>query len=431
MSETTIFIIILIINAIWSAAYLIVKMIHSIGNKLHKRLTEDDIKEIRIFLSDIDNRRTVFLFLIQLFCPVIGPVYVIFSFFFRKLFFRKPVDLGDVLFNKEHVKTRHPANVERESNLVPIEEALMVTDEKNLRTLMLSVLKGDISNSLNRISEALDSSDSETAHYAASVLRDELNNFRAEVTRMINRLETAEEDDVVKIGITMIEYMNPFLKQKVFSEMEQRDYVQIMDKASEDVFNASPEAMKPEYYEWTADRLREAGLYDRSGIWCVRATAAYPEMLSSYTCRLKLYFETGDRNKFMSTLKELKESDVVIDRDTLELIRVFSTDNFVTAEKPEEELPERSEPKTEPIIAAEDVRDNTSEEARLERALIQAEKEARAARAARESRYKARLPGKHTRRSPNKTITELDEPFFSKNIYHRPYNPARYKDNLP
>lgn len=45
----------------------------------------------------------------------------------------------------------------------------------------------------------------------------------------------------------------------------------------------------------------------------------------TYTCKLKLYFARQDREAFFQTLDTLKKSDVVIDRETLELIRIFST----------------------------------------------------------------------------------------------------------
>ena len=43
---------------------------------------------------------------------------------------------------------------------------------------MLNVLRGDVSQSLAAISLALNSADSETSHYAATALRDELGRFR-------------------------------------------------------------------------------------------------------------------------------------------------------------------------------------------------------------------------------------------------------------
>ena len=49
----------------------------------------------------------------------------------------------------------------------------------------------------------------------------------------------------------------------------------------------------------------------------------YPDELSAYTCRLKLYFARQDREVFFETLDALKKSNVIIDSETLELIRVF------------------------------------------------------------------------------------------------------------
>lgn len=50
---------------------------------------------------------------------------------------------------------------------------------------MLNVIRGDYQNSLSSINLALNSEDSETAHYAASILQDVLNNFRSQVQENI------------------------------------------------------------------------------------------------------------------------------------------------------------------------------------------------------------------------------------------------------
>lgn len=54
-----------------------------------------------------------------------------------------------------------------------------------------------------------------------------------------------------------------------------------------------------------------------------RAREQYPEALSSYTCQLKLFFSCDDRENFFRVMQELKESDITIDNETLELIRIF------------------------------------------------------------------------------------------------------------
>lgn len=122
-------------------------------------------------------------------CPVVGPLFLA-GLVFNKVFFRQNVDLEDVIFSKERVKTHLRADEEREGNLVPIEEALAISDKDSLRTLVMNVVRGDVQNSLASISLALNSEDTETSHYAATVLRDALNDFRKRAQELYASDET-------------------------------------------------------------------------------------------------------------------------------------------------------------------------------------------------------------------------------------------------
>ena len=95
-----------------------------------------------------------------------------------------------------------------ERNMVSLEEALEVTDKKSLRTLMLNVIRGDYQNSLASINLALNSEDSETAHYAASILQDVLNDFRSKVQEKY-LLCQEENEEQVENCVKLVEYMNP------------------------------------------------------------------------------------------------------------------------------------------------------------------------------------------------------------------------------
>ena len=117
----------------------------------------------------------------MLLCPVVGPMFVLLSFLLFKLFSSQDMDLSDVVFNKDRKENFLRPDEDMERNMVSLEEALEVTDKKSLRTLMLNVIRGDYQNSLASINLALNSEDSETAHYAASILQDVLNDFRSKV----------------------------------------------------------------------------------------------------------------------------------------------------------------------------------------------------------------------------------------------------------
>lgn len=269
-----------------------------------------------------NNKGCVFRTVVMLICPVVGVCFFLLSYIWFRLFFSAPVDLEDVIFSKERVKAVTHAEEDRERNMVPLEEAIEITEEKDLRVLMMNVVRGDIQKFLASIALALNSEDTETAHYAASVLQDALNDFRMSVEKQRQLVEEGGANMPV-YAQQLIDYMNQVLEQRVFTDMEQKNYVGIMDEVCDIYYEKYPEKMTSSEFEAISMRLLEIKDFVNCEKWCDRATYHYPNTLSTYTCRLKLYFTNGQKENFFEVIEELKQSAVVIDSETLELIRVF------------------------------------------------------------------------------------------------------------
>ena len=310
------FVIVWIINFIISVLYYLWGALFYVPTR--ERQDKDETEYLH------DNRRTYLIrVIVMVLCPIIGPLFFLISHLIYMTIFRQEVDLEDVIFSKERVKTNAKADEERERNLVPLEEALAVSDKKNLRMLMLNVIRGDLQDSLESISLALNSEDSETSHYAASVLRDELNDFRVKVQKIYTDIkeEKPEQTDSEEM---LIDYMNRILCQKVFTEIEQAKFVNIMVEAAESIYQKNASRMLPQRYEAVCLRLIEQKQFEQADLWCERLAKQFPDELVAYTCRLKLYFKENDRDRFFLVMDQLKKSDIIIDNETLELIRVFS-----------------------------------------------------------------------------------------------------------
>ena len=233
------------------------------------------------------------------------------------------MDLADVIFSKERVTTYLHADEEQESNVVPIEEALVICDKGNLRNLMMNVVRGDVEESLASIALALNSDDSETSHYAATVLRDVLNDFRAHTQELFIVMNRNEKDSC-EYACLLIEYMNGVLKQEVFQEAEQRSFVDMMEKACDYLYERDWRRLTPQYIGWLCNLLLKIQSYDKMKLWSDRGRDMYPDELIIYVCYLKYYFTVGKKKQFFEELDRLKQSDIVIDKETLELIRTFS-----------------------------------------------------------------------------------------------------------
>lgn len=311
-----IFLIIVIINTILAILYLLVGALIMVPIRNRKREGEEE----RLH----DNRRAYLLrFIVMLLCPVVGSLFFLFVHLFYLTIFRFQAELDDVVFSKERVRTQIRADEDREMNVIPLEEAIAVNDRKSLRMAMLNVLKGEIKDSLSAISLALETKDSESSHYAAAILSYELSEFRMEVQKLYLGIRE-EEDDQTEYEDMMINYTDHILKQKVFTELEQNKFVRMMVEAAESFYKKNPSGMTEQQYESICLRLLDIRDYENSEKWCIRLADQYPDRLPAFTCKLKLYFIVRNRDAFFQTLDALKKSDVVIDHETLELVRIFS-----------------------------------------------------------------------------------------------------------
>jgi len=261
--------------------------------------------------------------LVMILCPVVGIVFFGLSYIWYKTFMASPVDLEDVIFGKDHPKFETKAEEEKERNMIPLEEAIAITEKQDLRKLMMDVVSSDIKHSLSSITLALNSEDTETSHYAATVLQDALNEFRNVVDKEYKSILEDAPDKYKKCS-NLIDYMDQVLSQKVFIEMEQRNYVGIMEAVGEILYMGEPDSITAGQFEAIALRLLGIEDYERCEKWCGRLKMHCASSLAAYTCHLKLYFAMNRRDDFFRCIEELKASPVVIDKETLELIRVFS-----------------------------------------------------------------------------------------------------------
>lgn len=197
----------------------------------------------------------------MLLCPIVGPTFVFVAFWTSRLFMLMSMDLSDVIFSKERVETFIRPDEETEKNMVSLEEALEVTDKKSLRSFILNVIRGDYKNSLSSIALALNSEDTETAHYAASILQDVLSDFRVGVQEKYRTLDE-DEEHIAENCVNLLEYMNPVVEQKVLTDLEQRSMAERMDEVLQKAWTADRQKISSSVYEKVCQRLLETEDYE-------------------------------------------------------------------------------------------------------------------------------------------------------------------------
>ena len=271
--------------------------------------------------------------IVMLLCPVVGVLFFSSAWIKYRFLAFGNLDLSDVSFAKQKSKIHLKADEERERNIVPIEESIVVSDTEKMRTNMINVLLGTTDDSLASIALALNSDDTEVAHYAAAMLQNKLDEFRETVEkkkRQIDEMSKHKDEESDEQRQTrfreielLIRYMNFMLRQKVLSEVEQTEYVGMMDEQCETLYQENRMNMQVFCYEWIFYRSLEIKNYEKAKLWSERLAEDHPEELSAYTTRLKLYFESGQKTEFFEVLSQLKKSNVTIDKQTLEIIRMM------------------------------------------------------------------------------------------------------------
>jgi hypothetical protein len=261
---------------------------------------------------------SIFIFL----CPVISIVFLGLGTFFYQIFFDRDIDLAAITFSKERVDIVDRPNMEEEMNLVPLEEAIMIDDKDSLRQLLLTVLRGDVSKSINAVSKALNSSDSEASHYAASAIMDVTAEFQNTIQKFQAQLESDPKDR--EVNQLFIEYLIRMLNAGFLSELELKTYVFLLQHTCENAYQSSKELLKADYYGSLVNLLSRIGELQLAVTWVERFQEDYPDHMEMYYCVLHFYFETKEKEKFFFYMNKLKTSDIAIDKELLELIRIFN-----------------------------------------------------------------------------------------------------------
>lgn len=322
--EESIFLWVLILNVFIAALYLLYGcLVHTKGRESAQRLTYYVLRSVCMIL-----------------CPVIGALYFGMTGLFRKVFFHREEDIGAIEFDKARIRQLTGAN-EGEQDLLPIQEALLVSTPSELRKLVLTVLKKEDLFCFRTVALAASSEDSETAHYAGSLLSKELNMIRSSIKRQEQELRDTEKDGQRNMieqhnrAVQFVRETDFLLQQHVLSQMEQEMMTKEMAHAGELALQIEQErkgeeavfslALGAPEYAGIAMRLIDIQAYEDASIWCGRMMETFPEETESYKCLLRLKYQTGDSQGFLETIARLKRSRIRIDKELMGMIRLFNT----------------------------------------------------------------------------------------------------------
>lgn len=218
-------------------------------------------------------------------------------------------------------KERRSPEVEKELDVIPVEDAMEVSSNTEKRALLLNQLKKDMNIGYRSILPAGKDHDSESAHYVASA--------RMEVYRrkqaVLAECKAIWEQDLYNFQ-NMQNYLTElaaYIGSELLSEKEanvyKTEYCGIMEfvcKEEKDVFSQ-------EEYSCYLRYLVELGESEKAE-QCWKKMSSEKKNEKAYQAMLQLYYERKDEKTFYQCLEELKQSNINLSAELLKFVRYWA-----------------------------------------------------------------------------------------------------------
>ncbi|MFI8713854.1 hypothetical protein [Brevibacillus brevis] len=212
------------------------------------------------------------------------------------------------------------ADMEKEMNIVPVEDILFLNDTSTRRKMLIDVLKEQTIWQIGTLETALQNEDSETVHYAAAALTEMRRNLQLQLQDLSVKYEENKQELAV-----LRAYADVLKKYLDSSLLDQRTYLKYSY-----TYSFVLESLLDIYQEeesYFVDKINcELGnqSYEKAEQYCQLFREYHPESEQPYVMSLKRYFTIRDYAGFVAEMNRLKSSSVKISHATLMMIRYWN-----------------------------------------------------------------------------------------------------------
>lgn len=256
--------------------------------------------------------------------PVLGWLFPL--FWPKRLYSPVEEEFHEYISNQQdehklrHVGIYSVMEAEKELNVIPIEDALLISEHHDRRKVMIDVLKHDSIHYLEILQTAVSNEDTETSHYAVSAIMEAKRKLQLAIQELSVQYENQKHDEFTVQ--TYAEVLKGFLRSGFLDERTFTRYQYTYLDVLESLTRLSDQA------EWAyRDKVEtelELGLYAVAETTSLRYLDSYPASEEAYLCLMKVYFATRSSTKLHQTLSQLKQSPIRLSNHALTLVRFWS-----------------------------------------------------------------------------------------------------------
>lgn len=226
---------------------------------------------------------------------------------------------GDSFFQDE-LRVLRPLNKDKELNNVPMEEALAINDYELRRKVVMDTLKEDNTMEyLTVLKEALENEDSETSHYASSIIM--LLQEKTQNRIMKKEKEFSLHPENEETGRELEQELYELLVSRLLTEENLKKYYLQYTKISDRLLKE--ELPGEEIFLHRLVICYQQGDFTDAQNILTRYEKSYPGSEDAVLARIKLCIYTRDGDGLTKFMEELGKRPVVLTQKTLEYIRFF------------------------------------------------------------------------------------------------------------
>ncbi len=262
-----------------------------------------------------------------MFClPFFGSIFYIINMYYRKRFHSKfeNAKLEKDSYSQSEELTSRSFYLNNKIELVPVADALELNDERIKQNLIINAIRTDPYKYLDFLKKAIKDEDTEIAHYAATAVTEVKRKLILKVQELKERYENNKADLTTMKAYkdALKKYNDSGLLDKNTYEKTLFIYKELLEKIIE--MDESNEYLYEEIINCSI-LLKD---FKKAIEYCNLYLKDFKKSEKPYLLIMKIYFINKNRAKFDEVLKKLKESNIALNKDSLDLIKFWEEGEF-------------------------------------------------------------------------------------------------------
>lgn len=284
---------------------------------------------LNFIAKNIKSKSKLFLCLFFLFLPLIGFIIYIVSMIVIKYLNSKLYDRLSLVNRYKSEEEIHSPDVDKELNIIPINDAMVMANSFEKRKLLLEQLKKDIHINYKSILDASEDKDTETAHYVASVKMEVYNKLNLALQKAVKTYENGKNEGSKQNNIfatySLLTALINVIESKLLSDNELSLYIKKYCDLVERELLTRNEEISLELVEFY-NKFIIYSVYIKSYTHVIATFNKIPKKHRNermYIQILKMYYDTNQEDNFKKIFNDLRNSSIPLSSEGLELVRFW------------------------------------------------------------------------------------------------------------